>query len=140
MVAAFVSLFLISLFVLLIKNKDSDLNAYQIKGAAKDVTFGKLVLTAKPTSKDMVSGTLCLDGISKVKKIDLFMPDMGHGSAPPTVSETDVPEEFFLQKQGKTDFGCVLVERMELFMPGLWQVRVFSDSNEMGHFDVNLSE
>lgn len=100
---------------------------------------GDLILSTKPTSKDMVSGTICLEQISKVTKVDLFMPDMGHGSAPPEVSKTTIPDAFSDQKD-KPDFGCLQVDHMELFMPGLWQVRVFHDNGVFGIFDLNLQK
>lgn len=141
-IGIFVFLFLVSLVILLFKKEADNPYTYQMQSSQqeKEVVFGKLILAANPISKDMASGTLCLDGISKVKKVDLFMPDMGHGSAPPMVSVMDTPKSFFIEKQGKKDFGCLKIERMELFMPGLWQVRVFSDVGQMGYFDLNLAE
>lgn len=124
------------------KNKKSAVYTYSMKTVPEQKSeplFGTLLLTALPTSKNMSFGTLCLDHVQNVKKVDLFMPDMGHGSAPPIVSQTKIPDQLSDKEKGNTDFGCLKIDSMQLFMPGLWQVRVFDDHGVVGIFDLDLA-
>ena len=59
---------------------------------------------------------LCPAPASPVKLAQLWMPEMGHGSAETT-----------LTAQGA---GCTLVDNVQFTMTGLWQIRVrFGDSD-----------
>ncbi len=92
------------------------------------------------TSQTLLSGTLCVGEASKISKIDLYMPDMGHGSSPPVVSKTAKVPSKLKAYSTKTDYGCYNISKMEMFMPGLWQVRVFYENGNSGTFDITLNK
>ena len=103
--------------------------------------FGTLIITSGvPNSQDMANGLLCLENAKNLEKVDLFMPDMGHGSEPPKVTPIGVPEEFSKYNKTGSNFGCYSVESMQLFMPGSWQVRVFYKDGIIGIFSINLDK
>ncbi len=103
--------------------------------------LGILILTSGiPTSLDMVNGVLCLENSSHLDKVEIYMPDMGHGGEPPKVTATNIPKELVKYKQSIADFGCYSIESMQLFMPGLWQVRPFYKDGAMGVFNVDLKK
>ncbi len=113
--------------------------AFFMKAPKKE--FGVLMITSGiPDSQNMASGIVCVENAPSVNKIDLFMPDMGHGSEPPKVTSSPVPKEFFKYNNSVPNFGCYTIESMQLFMPGMWQVRVFYKEGAMGIFTVNLEK
>lgn len=91
-------------------------------------------------SQTLLQGVLCVGQASEVVKVDLFMPDMGHGSSPPVLSKTkELPPALNVDSPNKVDYGCFNISKMEMFMPGLWQVRVFYKTAKPGIFNVNLA-
>lgn len=92
-------------------------------------------------SQTLLQGVLCVNHSSDVIKVDLFMPDMGHGSSPPVLSKmNNTPSMLDFENAKKFDYACFHISKMEMFMPGLWQVRVFYKSGDIGVFDVNLEK
>ncbi|MES2615125.1 MAG: hypothetical protein V4591_06910 [Bdellovibrionota bacterium] len=103
--------------------------------------FGSLLITnGIPNSQNMANGVLCLENANNLDKVDLFMPDMGHGSEPPKVTPTDAPKELLNYQKTVPHFGCYLVESMQLFMPGVWQVRAFYKDGTSGIFTLDLKK
>lgn len=103
---------------------------------------GRLGIQSKEiTSQTLMQGVVCVNNAENVSKIDLFMPDMGHGSSPPVLSKsTVIPKTLSIESQQATDFGCFNISKMEMFMPGLWQVRVFYKSGELAYFNVPVKD
>lgn len=103
--------------------------------------FGNLIITnGVPSSQDMASGVLCIENSSNLEKVDLYMPDMGHGSEPPKVTSIKIPIDFVNYSKSVPNFGCYSVESMQLFMPGIWQVRVFYKDGNTGIFTIELNK
>jgi hypothetical protein len=103
--------------------------------------FGTLIITSgAPNSHDMANGIVCMENVNSLDKVDLFMPDMGHGSEPPKVTSIATPHEFLKFNQSVPNFGCVSVDSMQLFMPGTWQVRVFYKDGTIGIFSLDLKK
>jgi hypothetical protein len=114
--------------------------AYLMKSDSNKL-FGTLIITSgTPISQEMSNGFLCIENMSQLDKVDLFMADMGHGSEPPKVTHISTPSELLRYQNTVTDFGCFSIESMQLFMPGTWQVRVFYKNNTMGIFTLNLEK
>jgi hypothetical protein len=65
-----------------------------------------------------------LQPVSFNLKVDLFMPDMGHGSSPVEITAED-SQNF-------------MVKRVFFIMHGLWEVRLFNDNNILCKFEINL--
>ncbi len=97
---------------------------------------GTLKLTAKPQSQIMSSGILCLEHAAEIKKIDLYMPQMGHGSTPPVVT----PQKDSHDTTNPSSQKCFELSSLQFFMPGVWQVRVFYEKNILGIFELSLEE
>lgn len=104
--------------------------------------FGQLTfIGGEPNSKDLAQAIMCADQVNEIEKVDLYMPDMGHGSQPPQVSPyNEVPEELATKAKENPFFGCIHISQMQLYMPGLWQVRVFYKDGTVGLFSLNLAE
>jgi hypothetical protein len=103
--------------------------------------YGSLViLSGEPNSQNMANALLCVENSNDIDKVDLFMPDMGHGSEPPKVTSALVPKEFSKQLNTIPNFGCYSVESMQLFMPGTWQVRAFYKDGVVGIFTLMLKK
>ncbi|WP_186643792.1 hypothetical protein [Fluviispira vulneris] len=112
--------------------------------------FGSLTFIGnEPNSKDMAQAILCVDQVADIEKIDLYMPDMGHGTQPPVVNKhEDMPVAYKdkisdkLKEKAAANpyFGCVHISSMQLYMPGLWQVRVFYKNDTVGLFDFNIKD
>jgi len=113
-----------------------------LRPANSPAHFGTIEFTnGKPVSANMAKAILCADHVGDIAKVDLYMPDMGHGSQPPVVAKAlTIPTQ--LQEQAAQDksFGCLTVESMQLFMAGLWQVRAFYNDGTVGIFDVSLEK
>jgi hypothetical protein len=131
---------LLASILLFFKNKKENERFLYIMEPAP--LYGVLHITSPVlTSRQMLEGILCVENVSDVSKIDLFMPDMGHGSQPPVVARSyGIPSEFLAGSQGKKDFGCYKVSQMQLYMSGLWQVRVLYKNKTMGTFSVQLED
>lgn len=114
---------------------------FKMHGDPAMQNVGMLGITSQAlNSTTLLQGVLCVTHASEVSNVDLFMPDMGHGSSPPVLSKFDlVPAPLNIDSQDKPDYGCFQLSKMEMFMPGLWQVRVFYKNGETGLFDVNLN-
>lgn len=106
------------------------------------VHMGQLIfINGAPKSTSMAEALLCSDHSSSIEKVDLYMPDMGHGSQPPTVApEKNIPKELQFALSQDSTFACLSIKNMQLFMPGLWQVRAFYNDGTVGVFNVNLKE
>ena len=93
------------------------------------------------SSKEPLNGVLCVSEAESVKTIDLYMPDMGHGAAPPKTNKTSRPAELVKNDldQDKS-VGCFELTGMQMFMSGLWQVRVFYNNGVIGLVDVTLDK
>lgn len=136
---AAVALALIAVIAHFLKKSEHHSTVYQMfqKDGNGKVQGELLIISGELSSKVMATGVLCLEDANQVNKVDLFMPDMGHGSQPPKVTPTSLPTE--LSGEGKgARFGCLKVEGMQLFMPGLWQVRVFYQSGASGFFNLDV--
>ena len=108
---------------------------------SKSKLFGNLEITSGMLdSRAMANSILCIENSDNFSKLDLFMPDMGHGSAPPKVTEISIPSDFIQKAKTVSQLGCFSVEGMQLFMPGLWQVRVFYKDDTIGLFNLNLKK
>lgn len=116
-------------FVFLINNHSAEID-------------GKLWIQSKELRSDtLMTGILCVTHATDVVKVDLFMPDMGHGSSPPVVKKSDqIPKELEMGHLNSLDYGCFNISKIEMFMPGLWQVRVFYKSYEEAIFAVDIKE
>lgn len=139
-----------------LKNKEKPLNfEYSMKtstynknaGKVLDVNpsippkyLGTLQFKTKPNSKNMASALICVEQYKNIEKVDLYMPDMGHGSQPPTVVAGQVPANLQSQASEGIGFGCLTLDNMQLFMTGLWQVRVFYFDGSVGLFDFQIGE
>lgn len=102
--------------------------------------LGLLQFKSKPDSKNMASALICAEQVAKIEKVDLYMPDMGHGSQPPTVSAGKIPSNLQSHASEGIGFGCLNIENMQLFMPGSWQVRLFYSDRKVGLFQVEIKE
>ncbi|BBH52901.1 hypothetical protein [Fluviispira sanaruensis] len=112
--------------------------------------FGSLsFIGSEPNSKDMAQAILCVDQVADIEKIDLYMPDMGHGTQPPVVNKHEDISVAFKDKisaalkekaAANPYFGCIHISAMQLYMPGLWQVRVFYKNDTVGLFDFNIKD
>lgn len=102
---------------------------------------GHLMIESEvPNSQNMAKGVMCVQNSSQLDKVDLYMPDMGHGSQPPVVKKADVPSQYKEIGKSLPDFGCFQLESMQFFMSGHWQVRVFFKDQMMGYFDVKVEK
>jgi hypothetical protein len=111
------------------------------KPASLPKLFGALLITSGTlNSQDMANGLLCIENANNLEKVDLFMPDMGHGSEPPKVTPANVPSELSHYRKTTAHFGCFAVESMQLFMPGTWQVRAFYKDGVVGIFTLDLKK
>ena len=122
------------------KKNNSNEVAYFMKPTDQKL-WGVLVLTSGvPDSQNMANGFLCLEQASQLEKVDLYMPDMGHGSEPPKVTQISVPAQFAKYNSSIANLGCYSIESMQIFMPGTWQVRIFNKGKEgaVGIFTLNL--
>ena len=102
--------------------------------------LGLLQFKSKPDSKNMASALVCAEQASNIDKVDLYMPDMGHGSQPPTVSKGDIPSNLKSHASEGIGFGCINIGSMQLFMPGIWQVRLFYHDGKVGLFNIDIKE
>ncbi len=102
--------------------------------------FGRLQFFTKPNSKNMSESLVCVQQAKIVDKIDLYMPDMGHGSQPPTIHSVDIPKNIMTKASSEIYLGCFKLENMQLFMTGAWQVRVFYHDGYLGVFDIQITE
>ncbi len=102
--------------------------------------FGRLQFYTKPNSKNMSESLVCVQQAQAVDKIDLYMPDMGHGSQPPTIHSVDIPRNMMSKSSSEIHLGCFKLENMQLFMTGDWQVRVFYNDGYLGIFDIQIME
>ncbi|KAB8033798.1 hypothetical protein [Fluviispira multicolorata] len=104
--------------------------------------FGTIsFLGGEPNSKNMAQAIFCADQIAEIEKVDLYMPDMGHGSQPPTVAEhKEIPALLKDKAAANPYFGCLHISSMQLFMPGLWQVRAFYKNDTVGIIDITLKD
>ncbi|APJ03529.1 hypothetical protein [Silvanigrella aquatica] len=102
--------------------------------------LGMLQFNAKPDSKNMATALVCAEQVAKIEKVDLYMPDMGHGSQPPTVAKGNIPSNLQSQAGSGIGFGCLNISNMQLFMPGLWQVRLFYSDGKVGLFNVEIGD
>jgi hypothetical protein len=68
------------------------------------------------------------------------MPDMGHGAQPPIVKHGVIPSNLKHHTTDGMELNCMNVVNMQLFMPGLWQIRLFYNNGKVGLFNVELSE
>lgn len=135
-VVALVLLAIIAHFVQRREHRSTVYQMFQKEGNTK-VQGELLMISGVLNSKMMATGVLCVEDANQVTKVDLFMPDMGHGSQPPKVTPTSLPEELSGDGRGP-HFGCLKVESMQLFMPGLWQMRVFYQSGAVGLFNLDV--
>ena len=101
--------------------------------------LGMLVFMAQPDSKIMATALACVEEVANVEKVDLYMPDMGHGSQLPTVSLAEVPKNLKILASAGIGFGCLNIGSMQLFMAGLWQVRLFYKNGYVGLFNVEVN-
>lgn len=99
-----------------------------------------MIISGIPNSQEMVNGIVCLENAPNLDKVDLYMPDMGHGSEPPKVTAVHTPDELLKYQKEVPHFGCYLVESMQLFMPGTWQVRIFYKNGATGLFTIDLKK
>lgn len=88
-------------------------------GAAVTLDFG----SQEPTV-DTTAAVVCTPQALKVTDAILWMPGMGHGSAPTAVT-ADADHA-----------GCYFVEDMDFIMNGHWQVKVQIESQAEVVFDV----
>jgi hypothetical protein len=139
-----------------IKNKEKPVHfEYYMKSASYDKKTGKIFLNdensheellgllqfvKKPNSKDMASALVCAEHAANISKIDLYMPDMGHGAQPPIVKHGAIPSNLKHHTTDGMELNCMNVVNMQLFMPGLWQIRLFYNNGKVGLFNVELSE
>jgi len=138
-----IALFIIGIVYISQRNKHaSDTKMYFSYNMQGDRNLGKLgIQSPEINAQTMLTGTLCVANPEDVSKIDLYMPDMGHGSAPPLVSKSNlIPKSLRKEFKTKEDYGCFKLSKMEMFMPGLWQVRVFYQNGENGYFEINLDK
>ncbi len=118
-----------------------DTTSEQKNSAQQTKLFGTLIMTSGlPNSENMASGLLCVENSKNLEKVDLYMPDMGHGSEPPILTSTHTPNNFLEYSKTKSHFGCYSITSMQLFMPGLWQVRVFYKDGVTGIFSIKLEK
>ncbi len=69
-------------------------------------------------------GSLCLQNAPQVKRVRLFMPDMGHGSSPTKlVSATG---------------ECVRVEEINFMMDGAWEILVYQQDAPTTTLSITL--
>ncbi len=121
------------------KSKDETAFFMQMSKKGESKSFGIFLAQGTHfTSRDMANGVLCLERAADVEKIDLFMPDMGHGSEPPVVSQVSVPKELINYGLNMPNYGCFSIKKMQLFMPGLWQLRVIFKDKNLGIFNINI--
>jgi hypothetical protein len=102
--------------------------------------LGMLQFKSMPNSKNMASAIVCAEQVSNIDKVDLYMPDMGHGSQPPIVLNGDIPSKLKSRASEEIGFGCLNLSGLQLFMPGNWQLRVFYQNGKVGLFNINISE
>ena len=102
--------------------------------------FGVLQFFSKPNSKNMSQSILCVQDHQIVDKIDLYMPDMGHGSQPPTIEKIEMPSNIRSKASSEIQLGCFKLDNMQLFMTGDWQIRVFYQNGNLGLFDLKIIE
>lgn len=131
----------VAYLMLTTNGQNSPANNATKNNATPKKLFGTMILiSGKANSQDMANGIVCLENAKDLDKVDLFMPDMGHGSEPPKVTPINVPNEFSKYNKTISNFGCYSVESMQLFMPGFWQVRIFYKDGTMGIFGLNLNK
>ena len=102
--------------------------------------FGVLQFFSRPNSKNMSQSILCVQDHQIVDKIDLYMPDMGHGSQPPTTEKIEIPGKIRSKASTEIQLGCFKLDNMQLFMTGDWQIRVFYQNGNLGLFDLKIIE
>ena len=103
------------------------------------ILFLSIILVgASNLAMSQVQFALGLKGGLNLSKVDLYMPNMGHGSEPPKVTTHDVPQELSQFSKKTNGFGCYLVDSMQLFMPGKWQVRAFYKNGDEGIFNLEV--
>jgi len=147
---------IVGIVLVYLKNKQKPLDyEYNMKTSSIDKNSGKVLdvspsisskylgtlqFKTKPNSKNMAQALLCVEQYKNVEKVDLYMPDMGHGSQPPTVNQASLPSNLQSQASEGIGFGCLSLENMQLFMSGLWQVRLFYKDGTVGLFDFQILE
>lgn len=104
------------------------------------ISYGIVQFVTQPNSKNMSTALLCVQQSKLVDKVDLYMPDMGHGSQPPTIQSIEIPANIKTKAPNGNDLGCFKVENMQLFMTGPWQMRVFYQNGILGYFDISIAE
>lgn len=121
------------------KNKTRFL--FSMSSETKDLIGILGIQSTEISSETLMYGFICVNYASDVSKVDLFMPDMGHGSSPPVVSKLDeIPKGFKIPSTQASDYGCFNISKIEMFMPGIWQVRVFYKSHSEGIFTVDVKK
>ena len=112
----------------------------QVEPSNSSKYLGLLQFKSKPDSKNMASALICAEQVAKIDKVDLYMPDMGHGSQPPTVAKGEIPSNLQSHASEGIGFGCLNIGSMQLFMPGSWQVRLFYNDGKVGLFNIEIKE
>ena len=75
--------------------------------------------------------------------IEIGMKDISHMDWRMDKGRWTITVVICMKGNGKTiKFGVMenSLSKMEMFMPGMWQVRVFYKTDEVGIFDVNLTQ
>lgn len=89
------------------------------KGKALTLTFSGDAVTE--TTEE---ATLCSEPRAALAEAKLWMPDMGHGSSPTSLT--------------RGDEGCTKVADINFLMPGAWQIKVRFADGDHGVFDVQV--
>jgi hypothetical protein len=136
----FLFLFFLLMIALAYYKTQKNKNKFIFSFEKNSENIGKLWIQSDEISSDtLMLGVLCVSHASDVSKVDLFMPDMGHGSSPPVVVKLDhVPEVLNILPINHSDYGCFKISKIEMFMPGVWQVRVFYKSYMESVFTIDV--
>lgn len=88
-------------------------NAVETILEADSASYGtvKLKFDTPVQTSGIYKGSLCQQNAAQVKKVRLFMPDMGHGSSPTDLAPATAE--------------CLRVENINFMMGGLWEIWVY---------------
>lgn len=84
----------------------------------------KLRFDATPNTNDPAAAALCTPAGLSLKHASLWMPDMGHGSAPVKVQQVTAT--------------CSKLTNLQFIMGGSWDVRLEFNDGDKGLFQVDV--
>ena len=83
------------------------------KPSTKQLKKCSIKFLSTPILVGFTSARICGADSKNIKKINLFMPEMHHGSSIPTITKDESSPD------------CLKINNMDFFMEGHWNVRIF---------------